>query len=276
VISDWLVKVMDSLEQLDVDNVVETLEAAGIFVQERFLDGDTLDRTNKEFAELFSQRITGVTLGDHPPGRMATIEPEAADANCPQTILETFLSSSFKSVAEKYMPENSVFNDRILATHEFKSGPTTDTHFDSVRTLKFFIYLLDTDESNGAFRYARGTHKRNTAYRQEFLQNGGHLLDLQNIPSTAESMELESICAPAGSLLIFDTDGFHSGGVIGGQSRERKVLRARSVFSGQPRLHPRRFTPMWFRRRFNFFPPTPPFDMAGRARTGGSSRMDAK
>lgn len=266
---------MDKMNQLNIDTAVRTLGNEGIFVQERFFDHETLEQINREFELLFSQSFPGVTLGDHPPGRMATIETSAADASCLQTILRIFLSDSFRLIAEKYMPENSVFNDRILATHEFKSGPTTDTHFDSVRTLKFFIYLLDTDESNGAFKYARGTHKSNSAYRQQFLQNGGHLLELQNIPSATESMELVPICAPAGSLLIFDTDGFHSGGVIVDEPRERKVLRARSVFSGQPRLHPRRFTPMWFRRRFKLFAPNPPFDIPGRAKTGGSSRMDA-
>jgi ectoine hydroxylase-related dioxygenase (phytanoyl-CoA dioxygenase family) len=268
-------KIMDKIEHLDVDRAVDTLETAGIFVQEEFLDSNTLSRVREEYEQLFSQSITGVTLGDHPPGRMATIETGATDEKGPNTILEIFLSNAFRTVAERYMPKNSVFNDRILATHEFRSGPTTDTHFDSVRTLKFFIYLLDTDEGNGAFRYAHGTHTSNSSYRHRFLQNGGHLLDLQNIPSAAEPINLVPICAPAGSLLIFDTDGFHAGGVIGDDSRERKVLRARSVFSGQPRLHPRRFSPMWFRRRFNVLPPNPPFDIPGRARTGGSARMDA-
>jgi hypothetical protein len=257
---------------LDIDQTVKSLRAEGICVFEGFLDRKTLEHLNDEFDQLFSRTISGVSFGVHPPGKMATVDTEKCEDGLLPTIFKIFLSSSFRLVAERYLPTGSVFNDKIVATHDVKTGPISDIHFDSLRALKFLIYLLDSDQSNGAFGYARRTHTENTAYRETFLRSGGRLLDLQNIPAESESVELTPICAPAGSLIIFDTDGFHSAGTLADAANERKILRARSAFSGQPRLRPRRFSPMWFRRRFSLFSAEPPFAIPGRASTGGSSR----
>jgi len=258
--------------QLNIDQTIKTLNAEGVCVFDGFLDHKTLKCLNDEFKHLFSRRIPGVSLGVHPPGKMATVDTKRCKRSALPTILEIFLSTLFRSVAQRYLPHDSVFHDKIVATHEVKIGPTSDIHFDTLRTLKFLFYLIDVDESDGAFRYGRGTHAENTAYRERFLRSGGRRLDLQNIAADSESVELTPICAPAGSLIIFDTDGFHSGGYIKDGTRERKILRARSIFAGQGRLRPRRLSPMWFRRRFNIFLPKPPFEIPGRARTGGSSR----
>jgi len=139
--------------------------------------------------------------------------------------------------------------------------------------LKFMLYLLDANEANGAFRYAIGSHHKNTKLRRRYVLCGGKLIRLPNICSPKESIPLRSISGPAGTLIIFDTDGFHSGGNIL-LGKERRVLRSRYLFSGQPPIRPNMFSFQWVRESslnpLKFVLPllAPP----GRSSTGGTAR----
>jgi hypothetical protein len=258
------------------NEVKQALLSDGIFIAPGLITGPAMDQLRSEFERIFSERNPAVAPGIHPSGAMTRIDTRRSQASEFPTILSIFLSETFRQIACSYLPEGSTFNDCIVATHDYNSGQITDTHFDSLRTLKFFIYLSGTDIDNGAFQYARGTHTENSAYRDRFLENGGQLLDIQNIPADDEAVDLEAICGPAGTLMIFDTDGFHSAGQILGAGKERRVLRSRSVFANQGKLHPKRLSPMWLRRRLGVFPPRIPEIIPGRYRSAGSSRRKGK
>lgn len=261
--------------RVDAERALRDLTAAGLHVVERVFEGDVLERLRREQESALAHESAGVAFAKHPPGRMARIDTAAASGGALSTVLEAFRSPTLTGIARRYAPAGSRVHDQLVASHDTQPIPITDVHFDAVRTIKCLVYLLDTDEDNGAFRYARGTRAENTAYREEFLRRGGHLLELQNVAADEEDVALEPICAPAGSLVLFDTDGYHAGGRIRQPGRERRVLRARTVFAGQPALRPRRFTPMWFRRRFGVLVPRRPFEVAGRSSTAGAARAES-
>ncbi|OJI08997.1 MAG: hypothetical protein COV08_02475 [Candidatus Vogelbacteria bacterium CG10_big_fil_rev_8_21_14_0_10_49_38] len=88
------------------------------------------------------------------------------------------------------------------------------------RILKMFIYLNDVDEEAGPFTYAK-----KTVYGQEY----GHLFPQkppegsypseESVISTVPYELIESMIAPAGTVIFCDTSGLHFGGRAKSKSR---------------------------------------------------------
>lgn len=148
--------------------------------------------------------------------------------------------------------------DPITPWHTDANSPAEGFHPPDYYTLKFFIYLNDIDASNGAFSYVRETHRLVTIIREgiaagkitycrtNFVPELKNTLQIPEVVSylllqmtqskfdeikasidaldtgTANS-ETYAVCAPAGSLLIFDDRGLHQGGVP--RALERSILR---------------------------------------------------
>lgn len=269
--------VSSQLEQrIDVSKTIATLQSDGICFFEALFDHDTVIGLNDDFQNAFDKLPPGVNMGPkHPPGRIAVITTSMCEAVSLPTIFSIFMSLQFKAISDAILTKDSIYNDMIVLTHEKIAKPITDLHFDTQRSLKFLIYLLDTDVSNGAFSYAKRSHIENSAYRKKFLSQGGYLQELQNVPSEIESdtIDLEPITGPAGSVVIFDTDGWHSAGRLEDDTKERRIIRSRSVFAGQPSLQrPKRYSPKWFRRAYKICRYGQPIKIPGRGRTALTTR----
>jgi hypothetical protein len=159
----------------------------------------------------------------------------------------SFYTDWSRAVARGYLGSHCAYQERVVCTHELRElHPITAPHFDSLRSLKFLIYLLDTDERNGAFRFAPGTHTANAESAQAWRDAGGRVRDTPNVATEDEAGALQSVNGPAGTLVVFDSDGFHSGGMLQ-PGTERRVVRAQCY--PRPRLHlqPRRLSTQWFR-----------------------------
>ena len=268
-------------QRIDIRKTIDTLQSDGFCFFEGLFDHATVKGLNHDFQNAFDKKPPGIKLTRHPPGRMASFDTSTCTPTSLPTIHSVFMSPHLKELSEAILTKDSVYSQMIKLTHEKIAMPITDVHFDTERSLKFLIYLLDTDVSNGAFAYARGSHVENTAYRAKFLSQGGHLQELQNCPAETESdtINLEPLVGPAGSMIIFDTDGWHSAGRLENDTKERRAIRLESKFAGQPSVYPKRYSLTWFRRsilcrrlKLKFFNPIPPFQIPGRGRTGRSTR----
>ena len=257
---------------LEIASALDTLRRDGVLFAERYLDAAAVGDIRREIEALFAAPKAGVRIGDHPPGRMLTIRSRLASVTELPHVLGAFWRADLAGLARAYLPRGAEIHAKVVATHEIRPGPITDTHFDAFRSLKFLLYLVDTDEANGAFRYAPGSQAENHALRQAFLGQGGYLMALPNIAAPSEAIPLRSHAGPAGSLIVFDTEGFHAGGRLSAGT-ERMTLRASSDFPGQPpSIGPRRFTLDWLRCRLNLLPPRPPVVIPGRGSTAGTAR----
>ena len=256
----------------DADEINEKLKFDGIYVIENFVDDVELIKLTDDYNKLFSQDIKGTKKGHHPPGAMVRIRVDKCDANEFPQISAIFCSEVFATIARRYLPKDSIINNDIVASHATKNGPISDVHFDTIRALKFMVYLMDTNEANGAFSYAKGPHKDNAAFRKKFLRFGNSLQNLPNIITNEDEVDLQPVCGPAGMLVIFDTDGFHRGGTLK-ESKERKVIRSRNIFANQNALRPKKYSSQWlWEHRYNpmrFFAPKAPI---GRLPSGGIAR----
>lgn len=250
--------------------VSQTIKKDGAVVFPELFGSHRISILNQEFDEAFNDSTRCVSRGDHPPGKMVSITTQLLEADQFPAIASLFLNPIFEDIANEILPTSSTFHDRIALTHEYQPTAITDIHFDMKRSLKCLLYLVDTDETNGAFSFATGTHIENSAYRQSFLDQGGQLRDLLNVASKSESISLKPACAPAGTLIIFDTDIFHQAGTLQ-PGMERKVIRARSLFGGQPDFSRHTWcSRAWWRYRIN--PPKTPDSYYSRRSSRGRAR----
>lgn len=167
----------------------------------------------------------------------------------------------FHSLPATYFGETTVLGDILNIETDPQPDAVTPWHTDSqlkglsepdYRRLKYHIYLNDVSTENGAFAYILGSHGlvpylRREMYNgrlpQEMLQKTGRMVEIidqhidgfpPEIQAVAETVREAvrdqdrdfddfDICAPAGSIVVFDDNGIHRGGVV--RSGHRSVLR---------------------------------------------------
>tara|TARA_R100000152_G_C6738435_1_gene162399 strand:- start:713 stop:1093 length:381 start_codon:yes stop_codon:yes gene_type:complete len=120
----------------------------------------------------------------------------------------------------------------VFATHDYKfEGELARNgwlHFDRHWRLKFFIYLTDIDESSGAFGCSAGSRAlgqklRTNAWGAKNYEGVKNRIEL-DYPELLEEWPCEPVEAPAGTLIVFDTDTFHKGGKCD-EGKERLIVR---------------------------------------------------
>lgn len=81
--------------------------------------------------------------------------------------------------------------------------------------LKTLLYLTDVEEENGPFQFYAGSHRTRgilrdmSALRLGFMQN--RIDDAVDAFSPSAARRCSRLTAPAGTLLVFDTRGIHTG-----------------------------------------------------------------
>jgi hypothetical protein len=203
---------------LAAKQVVRELEKNGVVCLQSFFDRRSVEKMRGEAISLLGAR----------QWRKRT--PRDLEQRFP-ALYEALNSDVFREIAVGYDPKCQFFCDAIVE-HDTSAGEIiTDIHFDMMRSLKFMIYLADVDKSSAAFRYCLGSHQDNRKLRDRFLLMGGRLPKLPNVPGPNEDHILTDIEGPSGTLIVFDTDGFHSAGLLQ-EGKERLLVRGRTLLSG--------------------------------------------
>jgi len=144
-----------------------------------------------------------------------------------ETIGTTFTCNFMKSVASKYFKCDHHLNDEVFLTHEQPSETELlPWHFDRRHALKFYINLVDVDETHGAFSYDIGSHREGHFRANYYMLSGTKVAKIPNDIPIEELHRPTAIVTKAGSLVVFDTDGFHKEGLL--TEGERKIIRGHS------------------------------------------------
>ncbi len=226
---------MGELTNLREDDALATLRRDGVSVHEGYIAGELLEEIREEFDRYLIAEEEGVIHVEHKPGKSFRIlvdNPHLREINQRKSrIAGLFFNETLRKITEVYIP-GATYCEGLLGTNEFRAMPVTEVHFDTIRSLKYMIYLDDTTAQNGAFSYARGTHKKNSTFRDRFAMLGGVSNMIPNALAEEHRARVSSIEAAAGTLILFDTDGLHAGGVLQ-EGRTRRVIRARSTISNR-------------------------------------------
>jgi hypothetical protein len=235
-----------------LDEVIESLRKYGIAHIPDFISKSEVDLLNTEFFSILETPSEAVfSQSGHPrnpEGRTARFFPWHKKAlNDFPSIAALFRGEFIQTVARAYYAPHEVdVNDEVFITHEKPAEqPILPWHFDRVQSIKFWFYLTDTTVQNGAFEYCPGTHWEGHYRAGYHLSQGCAVEDIPNdidedLIHNPVSLELK-----AGDMLIFDSDGFHRGGVVQ-SGNERRVLRGHTHPKGIRRYGDKPLTAGWW------------------------------
>lgn len=144
--------------------------------------------------------------------------------------LKNLVSNTYiKNIFEQLVPD--IKCQEIFISHEFKNKSKERNnylHFDRLRCLKAIVYLKDVDSiDNGPFSIVPKTHNKSAELRRSFknesnYKNKKNRIDIDYINLYKEPIP---ILGKAGTLVLFDTDTWHLGGIVQNNC-ERKVIRS--------------------------------------------------
>lgn len=246
-------KSLNKSQLLKIDTLNKHLKENGIFKIESYLSLEDIDKLKKEVLDHHKTHGNLYAFGS-----TYTIEnPRYLSNTCLQ--IKVFSKPWMKELFLKYNNNISKgFFTNIYSTYDYKNsgelGRNGFLHFDRNASLKFFLYLNDVTRENGAFYIQPGSHKLGKKLRekawgkliptpndnfikkifQKFL--GKTFNQVKNrieidYPELHDSSKLIPVEGKAGTLIVFDSDIFHLGGLIEKKGLERLVLRMHSYLS---------------------------------------------
>lgn len=208
--------------------IVASLDQHGITVLPGFLSGQTLSALKSEFSNALSPDDSfGRVHAQVEAGITVSLKRKKLPQDRFAAIYELFSSDWMKNVADQfYGTKHHDFNKVIFANENYGvSAPLMQLpfipHFDKRQTLKFFVYLTDTSEKNGAMGVQLGSHRENRKARENELKRTGSVDGVQNVKHDVQTIPVEG---PEGTLFIFDTDLTHNAGQVHRGNR-RRILR---------------------------------------------------
>ena len=202
-----------------IQDVVETVRRWGIVVFPSYIKKDRLAKLNIEFDNLLVNRAKlGFTTDEYENITNIRLKQDELDSTTFSYIASFFNESFMSDVsqvyygADNYRLNGEIFVSELTETQSKQTKPPFALHFDKRNVLKFFLYLTDTDERNGAMRALPGSNVRNRAAREDAMHRTA-LKDIENVlpEPLVPSMP---ICGPAGTLFIFDTDMCHGASFV--------------------------------------------------------------
>jgi hypothetical protein len=210
-------------------DVAAAVRRWGIAVFPGFVTGEILADLNGEFDLMMAnRRALGCPIDEY--GNMVNLRLTRATlpaAHFPATA-RFFAQPFMGAVADAYFGADAhrlngeIFVSDLGETKGAQTAPPFALHFDKRQVLKFFVYLTDTDETNGAMRALPGSNLRNRHVREQAMAERD-LNDIQNILPEPATPSVP-VCGPAGTMFIFDTDICHGASRVQ-PGRSRRTMR---------------------------------------------------
>ncbi|MER5468345.1 phytanoyl-CoA dioxygenase family protein [Streptomyces sp. NPDC002935] len=210
-------------------------EFEGAFAAAKGTELETLTPEGKDISQRYGQSRTGLHLKYNHGDELKQALPRTH---------EIFTQEWMASVASSYLGLPCTLNRHLILTDDFKPDKEiTWYHFDEIGALKFLVYLDDVDRDNGPFQAIPGTTSATSRLRESewltfddfrkiridvFNQHSEELF--HTLYGQYKSFLLSralTFQAPAGSLLVFDTDTIHRAGPLA-EGRRRRVVRGSS------------------------------------------------
>jgi len=230
-----------------IEPTLEKLAEEGVLILENFLDEDSLNSLLQEYDQILATENNYISKLDYPQGVARRIEFNDLDAITFPKTSEVFNMEFMRKVADRYLGTPNHFNHEIYVAkdeHE-KVNALNELHYDKLSTLKFFLYLNDIDESNGAFEAVPGSHLLAQSIMEFYRKRGKKISKLPNRQLPEELQNAVPMVAKAGSLIVFTTDTYHRAGRVEA-GKNRKIMRAHSRQDPMPKYSPDLLSKQWF------------------------------
>lgn len=210
--------------------IADEVEQNGYFIIEKALSEESLNALRKEYENFFEADKEKFYGEDSKDGSVCIrVKPfwqykytkefpvtlSVFNVKPFQKITEFFYKTHLKNI--NYISE--IFVHNTPETNEPISG---GLHWDRAQTLKFWIYLNDLGIENGPMRIEPGSSKRNAELRRSSGDPNKLIGQIDNIVDS--EVEEVYLTAPAGSIMIHDTDASHGASPVS-QGKERQIMR---------------------------------------------------
>jgi hypothetical protein len=215
-----------------IKNVVDTVSTKGYMLFSEIISDETLDKLRSEYHSILTSDVNTFRDVDRHDGAVCvrmqpffkisnfTRYPATSaffNANLFYEITEEFYAGSKGGFG--YMTEIFVHD-----TPETNTPLSEKLHWDRAQTLKFWIYLDDVPAEAGAMRIEPDSVERNKKIRIDEHDKKGVLIGgVENIVELPV-IDPIALAAPAGSILIHDTDASHGSHPVM-QGYTRKIMR---------------------------------------------------
>lgn len=210
----------------NLSTILDKLSENGFFVYKNCVSGVHLENLNKNFWRItrspFPECCRSLDLDVGTGVSVVFGEKKHDSLNDTQAF---FQQDWMQDLSNAFWGKKIKANQDIFVMHEIPGTVhnAQDLHFDVLKTLKFFLYLNDVSETNGAFSCVPGSHKKT----EEIRLKHGYKLTYEDRHLTRQLDYNENQVFPiegkAGDLIIFNTDVWHRAGIV--KEGERKVMR---------------------------------------------------
>ncbi len=230
-----------------LDKTLAVLGEYGMVHIPDFVSQSEIAVLRDEFEGLFAVKDSWLRTVNYEHGRALSVHRDGIDTSKFPVFAKTFGDPIMKHLTDQYLGTPNLVNNDIYVTNDKPNPePINPLHFDKILSLKFFLYLLDTTQDSGAFQFVPKSHKIGRELANEHLRHDGKMQTINN--RTTEQRMFDAaipIEGPAGTMIIFDTDGYHRGGVVQ-PGKERMVMRGHSHTDPMPVYKPKLFTGQWW------------------------------
>jgi hypothetical protein len=209
--------------------IVATVRRWGIAVLPGFVSPEPLAALNAEFDRFMTSRAELPFARDEFEN-LANIRVvrDRLDVGAFPATGDFFSQKLMTEVADNYYGvggyrlNGEIFVSNLSETHGPQTAPPFALHFDKINVLKFFIYLTETDENNGAMRALPGSNRRNRAVREAAMRTSA-IKGIANVLPEPLTPSLP-VTGPAGTMFVFDTDVCHGATAVQ-PGRVRRTMR---------------------------------------------------
>ena len=202
--------------------IKDAVKKNGVCIIDNFFTKEHLQSLREELDEVLSSNIE-----EHRDVKSQFTTMKRVSINSLKKFINIFDFCNidlFKTLASDFYMSDKEDLIGDLYLHRDDGGADTNVqwHQDPQVLIKFFLYLNDTDKQSGAMHYSLGSHS-DGIYRIKALRLMGesHPTFGRNYDDINNPVVLEG---KAGSLLVFNTAGFHRAGEID-FGKKREVIR---------------------------------------------------
>ncbi len=229
----------------DAEALTATLEQQGVCVVPDWLDRRTIEALREELTKSLPAPRDNDD-GAFNPGRLVALKRSEIADRLPETFRQ-FSNPVFENVARNYVGGRFSFNDDIFVSdHTEDRREILPLHYDRLWCLKFYFYLKDTTRNDGAFEAIPGSHHAGHRRRTYLLSRG---MRAEDLPNRTDPLGFDGVLpleGGGGTLIVFDSDVLHKGGVVGEGGR-RLVMRGHTHRVPKNVYRPNRWSAQWRR-----------------------------
>ncbi len=225
----------------DPAQIADMIRAQGIALFPGYFSAETVEKLNEEFDRFLNEAEArhDTALIKNDGGVVLPVVRNKMDIEHFPVTFEVFGQKMMSEVAMDYLGTPDIALNHQIYVNYFHgvAKPIQKlpflAHFDKISTFKFFVYLTDTTEENGAMGIDPGSNIENCQIREKALAREGHTT---LIPNVKENIQLTPVEGPAGTLFIFDTDASHGVGFVQ-EGHQRRIMRGHTRTIANLKLH---------------------------------------